>query len=294
MNGVLVVDKPRGPTSHDVVARVRRATGIARIGHTGTLDPLATGVLPLVLGRATRLARFLSGAEKTYVAGIRFGAETATYDAEGMSDGARPVPPSGLEPAQVRDALRAFGGSYLQTPPPFSAKKVGGVAAYTLARREKPAELQPVPVTVHAITLERYQDGVATVRLVCSAGFYVRVLARDLGRALGCGAYLESLRRTRAGDFDEAQAVTLEAVERDGGAEGFVPIDALLPALPPVTVTERGARRAAHGNALAPDDLVRPAVAAATHVRVLDPGGTLIGIAEETAAGLLHPVVVLV
>ena len=294
MNGVLVVDKPRGPTSHDVVARVRRAIGIAKIGHTGTLDPLATGVLPLVLGRATRLARFLSGADKTYVAGIRLGAETATHDAEGVADGARPAPPPGVEAADVREALSRFGGSFLQTPPPFSAKKVAGVAAYKLARRERPAELQPVPVTVHAITLEAYQEGVATVRLVCSAGFYVRVLAHDLGRALGCGAYLESLRRTRAGDFDEAHAVPLEAVERDGAAEGFIPMDALLPALPPVTVTERGARRAAHGNALAPDDLVRPAAAAAAHVRVLDPGGTLIGIAEETPAGLLHPVVVLV
>ena len=294
MNGVLVVDKPRGPTSHDVVARVRRATGIAKIGHTRTPDPLATGVLPLVLGRATRLARFLSGADKTYLAGIRLGAETATYDAEGVADGARPAPPPGVEAAHVREALGRFGGSFLQTPPPFSAKKVAGVAAYKLARRERPVELQPVPVTVHAIALEAYREGVATVRLVCSAGFYVRVLAHDLGRALGCGAYLESLRRTRAGDFDEAHAVPLEAVERDRGADGFIPMDALLPALPPVTVTERGARRAAHGNALAPDDLVRPRAAAAAHVRVLDPGGTLIGIAEETAAGLLHPVVVLV
>lgn len=294
MNGVLVVDKPRGPTSHDVVARVRRVTGIAKIGHTGTLDPLATGVLPLVLGRATRLARFLSGADKGYVAAIRLGAATDTYDAEGIADAPPPPPPAGLDQAGVRQALGAFRGGYLQLPPPFSAKKVAGVPAYKLARKEAPAELRPVPVTVHTVILDSYRDGLAVVRIVCSAGFYVRVLAHDLGRALGCGAYVETLRRTRAGDFDEAQATPLEVLERGGAADRIIPMDALLPALPPVTVTERGARRAAHGNALSPGDLVRGAGTAGTHVRVLDPVGTLIGIAEETAGGLLHPVVVLV
>lgn len=295
MNGVLVVDKPRGPSSHDVVARVRRATGITKIGHTGTLDPLATGVLPLVVGRATRLARFLSGADKTYVAGIRLGAATETYDAEGiLASDPLPEAPPDLDAATVREALGAFRGAYLQRPPPFSAKKIAGVPAYKLARRETPAELQPVPVTVHALTLEDYRGGLAIVRVVCTAGFYVRVLAQDLGRALGCGAYLESLRRTRAGDFAEEHAVTLESLEGQRGAAAIIPMDALLPGLPPVTVTERGARRAAHGNALAPADLMRPADAPGGPVRVLDPGGALIGIAEETAGGLLHPVVVLV
>jgi tRNA pseudouridine55 synthase len=296
MNGVLVVDKPAGPTSHDVVARARRALGISRIGHTGTLDPLATGVLPLVVGRATRLAQFLSSDEKEYEAGIRFGAATSTYDAAGLA-GRRTEPPMDLDAGRVQGALPRFEGTYFQSPPPYSAKKIDGVPAYKLARRNQAVEIRPVQVTVRSLTLERYEDGLAVVRVVCSAGFYVRSLAHDLGGCLGCGAHLETLRRTRAGEFTVTDAVPLDDIERDGaGAVGqLVPMSALLRFLPPVVVNEQGARRAAHGNALAPRDLAEPAAATADRrVRVLDADGTLLGIAEPTAGGLLHPVVVLV
>ena len=306
MNGVLIVDKPAGPTSHDVVARVRKAIGLDRIGHTGTLDPLATGVLPLVIGRATRLAQFLSGDEKEYEAGIRFGIATQTYDADDRTftdpaTGVRvlleapPPPPEDVDVGRIEAALADFTGTYLQSPPRFSAKKVGGLPAYKLARRNKPVEIPPVQVTVHSLTLERYEMGLARLRVVCSAGFYVRSLAHGLGEHLGCGAYLETLRRTRAGEFSVDQAVPLEEVERMGSAAGahLIPMGSLLPLLPPAIVNEGGARRAAHGNALAPADLLKPPVPGA-RVRVLDADGTLLGIAEPVDGGFLHPIVVLV
>ena len=222
MHGVLIVDKPAGPTSHDVVAVARRAIGIDRIGHTGTLDPLATGVLPLVVGRATRLASFLSGAEKEYVARIRFGTSTATYDAEGETFGQEalelaPMPGPVAESA-VRDVLPDFAGTYWQLPPPFSAKKIGGTPAYKLARLRKPVELKPVQVTVKAIDLRAFADNLAEIRIVCSSGFYVRSLAHDLGQRLECGAYLEGLQRTRAGSFGLADATPLDVLIGEGRA----------------------------------------------------------------------------
>ncbi len=310
MNGVLIVDKPLGPTSHDVVARVRRAIGISRIGHTGTLDPLATGVLPLVVGRATRLAQFLTADEKEYVAGIRLGVATATYDAE-----ERLVPNETGEPvlflpvrhrpafteAELREALADFTGTYWQVPPPFSAKKVGGRPAYELARRQKAVELKAVEVTVRELELVRYDDGLALVRVVCSSGFYVRSLANDFGRRLGCGAHLESLRRTRAGEFHEHQAVPLSLIQEEGTAalSRLVPVEGLLSRLPHVVVNERGARRAAHGNALAAEDLwdanrTVPVDVAPGPVRVLDADGALLAIGQPAGGGLLQPVVVLV
>jgi tRNA pseudouridine55 synthase len=307
MNGVLVVDKPAGPTSHDVVARARRALGISRIGHTGTLDPLATGVLPLVVGRATRLAQFLSGDEKEYDAGIRLGLATPTYDADGrlFTDPATgepalseppPPAPAGIDAGQIEAALGRFTGTYFQSPPPFSAKKIGGMPAYKLARRNQPVDIRPVEVTVSSLRLARYAGGLACVSVTCSAGFYVRSLAHDLGELLGCGAHLETLRRTRAGDFTVSHAVPLAEVERMGiaAAGHLIAMSALLPLLPPVVVNDAGARRAAHGNALAPADLAGPAARLGPRVRVLDAQGTLLGIAEPAAGGLLHPVVVLV
>ena len=310
MNGVLVVDKPLGPTSHDVVARVRHATRISRIGHTGTLDPLATGVLPLVIGRATRLAQFLTSDEKEYLAGIRLGVATATYDAEERmvrSPAGEPVMllPIAHRPAfaadDLREALTSFTGTFWQVPPPFSAKKVGGTPAYLLARRRKEVELKPVEVTVSELELVSYTDGLATVRLVCSSGFYVRSLAHDVGGRLGCGAHLESLRRIRAGEFELAQAVPLRMIQEDGGAAlaRLVPVESLLARLPHVVVNERGARRAAHGNALAPEDLrdadrASPAAPAPGPVRVLDADGALLAIGHPAGGGLLQPVVVLV
>jgi tRNA pseudouridine55 synthase len=295
MNGVIVVDKPAGPTSHDVVARVRKTIGIRRIGHTGTLDPMATGVLPLVVGRATRLAQFLTADEKEYVADIRFGATTTSYDAVGEIDGGSAENADVAAPA-LTSLLDDFRGTYWQTPPPFSAKKVGGTPAYRLARAEKAVELKPAKVTVRVLELLSCGEGRARLRLVCSSGFYVRSLAHEIGRRLYCGAYLDGLRRTRAGDFTLAVSTTLERLENEGGSAlgHLVPMSELLPLLPPVVVNERGARRAAHGNALAPEDISEPLRAEASRVRVLDGDGTLLGIAEPVAGGLLHPVVVLV
>jgi tRNA pseudouridine55 synthase len=311
MNGVLIVDKPLGPTSHDVVARVRRAIGISRIGHTGTLDPLATGVLPLVVGRATRLAQFLSADEKEYLAGIRLGTTTATYDAEerlvrdagGEPLLLRPVGPGpALTEADLREALTEFTGTYWQVPPPFSAKKVAGTPAYRLARINKDVELKPVEVTVSELELMSYADGLALVRVVCSSGFYVRALANDFGGRMGCGGHLESLRRTRAGDFRVDRAVPLSVIQTEGTAallRRLVPIECLLSGLPHVVVNERGARRAAHGNTLAAEDLwdgdrVVPPRSAPGPVRVLDAEGALLAIGQPAGGGLLQPVVVLV
>jgi tRNA pseudouridine55 synthase len=306
MHGVLVVDKPAGMTSHDVVARARRALREKRIGHTGTLDPMATGVLPLVLGRATRLASMLSGASKTYEAGVRLGCATDTYDAMGRVAGhpdaavaaSLTIPaPETLAPADVEAALERFRGTYHQTPPPFSAKKIGGVASYTLARRQQAVALAAVPVTVSELVLVHYRDGLATVRVTASAGFYVRSLAHDLGVALGCGAHLARLRRTRAGAFTEGQAVALEAIEGEGpeAATRVIPMQELLPDVPAARLTERGASRAGHGNALRPEDLEGPVPAlSGGRIRLLDPQGRLLGLAEPRPGGLLQPVVVLV
>jgi len=311
MNGVLVIDKPAGPTSHDIVAVVRRAIGLARVGHTGTLDPLATGVLPLVIGQATRLASFMSGADKEYVARIRFGVATETYDAEGRLGDEQSVSETrasvaavaGLRESAIVEAVAAFEGRYLQTPPPFSAKKIGGTPAYKLARQRKPIDVKPVEVSVREIELRSYAGGLAEVRLVCSSGFYVRSLAHDLGQRLGCGAHLEGLRRTRSGEFTLADAVPLEAVAAREG-EGLIPMSRLLTHLPAVVLSELGAKRASHGSDLRPEDLatVAPAAeatsggesAAARRLRLLDREGSLLGLAEPREGGLLHPMVVLV
>ena len=252
MNGVLVVDKPSGPTSHDVVGRARRALGTRRVGHTGTLDPLATGVLPLVIGRATRLAQFLSSDEKEYVADVAFGVSTSTYDALGSElphEASAPVDLSRLD-----GALGEFRGTYLQTPPAFSAKKVLGKPAYELARSGAAPELKPVQVTVTALEVLEQGERRASLRVVCSSGFYVRTLAHELGRRLGCGAYLAALRRARAGTFTLADAVPLDVLEQEGVAAALrlIPLERLLPAIPSVVLTEDGVRRALHGNLLPP------------------------------------------
>ena len=317
LHGVLVIDKPEGCTSHDVVARVRRALGESRIGHTGTLDPLATGVLPLVIGRATRLASMLSGADKQYEAGVRLGCATDTYDSTGRVIGTNvsnpaagtgrvSVPaecatraPEGINSHAIEAALSAFRGTFEQTPPKYSAKKIDGVAAHRRARRNQDVEMHPVTVTVSELVLLGYADGLVNLRVTATAGFYVRSLAHDLGTALGCGAHLESLRRTRAGEFGLNQAVDLGRIQSEGPAAArfMLPIDRLLPGVPGVVLTERGAARARHGNVVGPEDMTAPAVAlglpAGVKVRLLDGAGGLVGLAEPAAAGLLHPVVVL-
>lgn len=302
MNGVLVVDKPSGPTSHDVVARTRRLLGVKRVGHTGTLDPLASGVLPLVVGRATRLARFLSGGEKCYDAVVRLGRTTDTYDALGTF-GEATGSIDHVSRENVEQALDGFRGILWQTPPPYSAKKLGGIRAYALARAAKPAEPKPARVAVHRLTVEGYAAGAVHLRIVCSAGFYVRSLARDLGSRLGCGGYLESLRRTASGGFDLADGIPLATFEADPsrGLEAFVPMDHLLTHLPAAVLSSRGSERAAHGNTVSGPDIVQrlpglegTAAPADTPVRLLDDGGSLLAIAKPGPGPLLHPMVVLI
>jgi tRNA pseudouridine55 synthase len=297
MDGVLVIDKPAGPTSHDVVARMRRVLGTRRIGHTGTLDPFATGVLPLVVGRATRLASFLSGEEKEYEAAVRFGLATETYDGTRLGD-QRVTAPAGLDAHAVEAALAGFRGTFEQVPPPYSAKKIEGVAAYRLARKNQPVVLHPVTVTVSDLQLDSYEPGLAHLRVRATAGFYVRSLAHDLGRRMGCGAHLESLRRTRAGAFGLDAAIPLGEAEADPerARASVLPLERLLPDMPAVTLTERGVWRATHGNEVGPGEMAAstPLAAADGRWRLLDGAGKLLGIAEARPGGLLHPVLVLV
>jgi tRNA pseudouridine55 synthase len=331
MDGLLVIDKPVGPTSHDVVRRVRRAIGERRVGHTGTLDPGASGVLPLVLGRATRLARFLSASDKTYEAIVRLGVETETYDSAGERVG---HPYAGRMPAreEIDRALDSFRGTFAQQPPAYSAKKIAGVRSYDLARaqatagqlfssgagapppaRSTPPAL-PAPVTVTAtVEILNYGGDVLTLHVDCSAGFYVRSLAHDLGERLGTGAHLVALRRTRSGELTLADAIPLETLERDAEAvrATLVPPGRMLPGLAAVRLTDEGARRARHGRDLGPADVVTERLAAhapsglvaacapvahtGKYIRLLDQAGDLVGVAEPAATpGLLHPAVVLV
>jgi tRNA pseudouridine55 synthase len=300
LSGVLVVDKPQGPTSHDLVAEARRALGTRRVGHTGTLDPLATGVLPLVLGHATRLSRFLTGASKGYEATVRLGFATDTYDAAG-----EPVGPAAGESAvqaiaddAIAAAVYAFRGEYEQAPPPFSAKKVAGVRAYALARRRIDVAPAPVPVTVHALEIVERQGDRLRLRVEASAGFYVRSLAHDIGAALGCGAHLEALRRVRSGAFTLDGAVSLEMLRggQDRVRERVIRMEALLPELPAFDLSDAGTRKACHGNPLGPSDgRVRgsaiPPEAGLSRLFAAD--GRLLALARTTAAGTLQPVVVL-
>jgi tRNA pseudouridine55 synthase len=314
MHGLLVIDKPAGPTSHDVVARMRRVLGERRIGHTGTLDPAATGVLPLVLGRATRLARFLSTGDKVYEAAIRLGFATDTYDAAGSAVGAVHRGPWPTR-AEIAAALDAFRGEFLQEPPAFSAKKIAGRRSYRIARAASaagsdtgltPTEQQgsdpgqtprPVAVMVYALDLVDAAGDCVSLRIRCSAGFYVRSLAHDLGRRLGTGAHLAALRRTHSGELAHTDALPLDVAEDDPGAAraAIVPLERMLPGLAAVVLTDAGARRATQGQDLAAADVVAGAIAGGPVVRLLDGAGRLLGIAEPAGrAGLLHPFVVLV
>jgi tRNA pseudouridine55 synthase len=293
LDGVLVVDKPEGPTSHDVVAAVRRTLGLPRIGHAGTLDPMATGVLPLLVGRATRLAQFLSAARKTYVAAVRFGWSTDTCDALGtpVSGQAAGMAP---DPDRVREVLERFRGDLLQRPPAFSAKKVRGRRSYELARRDQAVELPPVAVTVHALTLEGLTDDTATLLMTVSAGFYVRALARDLGDALGTGAHLTALCRTASGEFTLDTAVRLEEVlaGRAAGGRAIRPMQDLLTDCPAVRLTRAEVESVRHGRDVAPSG-PEAGLQATGPVRLIGPDGTLVAIGRTQSPGVLHPAVVL-
>jgi tRNA pseudouridine55 synthase len=207
-NAILVLDKPAAFTSHDVVNRVRRITGERSVGHLGTLDPMATGVLPMVLGRFTRLAQFFSDASKVYEGEMRFGFSTDTYDAEGSPVGSISSVQPTLE--EIHRHLPAFTGRIQQLPPVYSAKKINGVAAYKLARKDKPVEMKPVEVEIRRFEIQSVCGDRARFVAEVSAGTYIRSLAHDLGQTLGCGAHLTQLRRTVAGEFNLSQAVSLD------------------------------------------------------------------------------------
>ena len=245
MSGLLVVDKPGGWTSHDVVARVRRLAGTRRVGHAGTLDPMATGVLVLGIEKATRLLGHLTLHDKRYDATVAFGVTTSTDDAEGEVVSTASV--DGLDEAAVRAAAVAFTGEISQVPPAVSAISVDGVRSYTRARRGETVELAPRTVTVHAFDVLSYDAGVAQVSVHCSAGTYVRALARDLGAALGTGAHLTALRRTASGPYT-LPAPSLDDLERDGVAAHLTPLtDAARAAFPSVVVDGDDARRVTNG-----------------------------------------------
>jgi tRNA pseudouridine55 synthase len=312
MDGLLIVDKPSGPTSHDVVARMRRVLREKRIGHTGTLDPMATGVLVLVVGKATRLAKFLSASDKSYDAIVRFGFATDTADAQGRPVG--PVIDGAAPPREAIDAaLDAFRGTFMQQPPAFSAKKVDGHRSYKLARSARlepsrtpapsidpapPALPVPAPSTVTARRIEIVSvDGdTVALRVDCSAGFYVRSLAHDLGQRLGVGAHLAALRRTRTSGFGLDRALPLHTAERDPAAaeSALVPLSGVLCSWPSVILTADGVARVGRGQDVRPIDHEPPALRSEPFVRLVNERGDLLAIAEPTTGGLLHPSIVLV
>lgn len=293
MDGVIVVDKPAGCTSHDVVNRLRRLAGTRRIGHLGTLDPLATGVLPLMVGRATRLAQYFVRNDKRYDAVIRFGITTDTYDRDGEVTGTHE--PVEIDREALDRALDSSRGTFQQTPPPVSAKKVKGVPAYKLARKNIAVQLQPVEVTVFSLELVEAAGDTARIRVHCTAGTYVRGIAHDVGQRLGCGAILENLRRTASGEFTDEQARTLEELERmaaDGRlADALIPAARLLTDIPSETVDALTAGQIRQGR----DFRVSPfrSRASSKLVKAIDPAGELIAIGEARLPNIYHPVLVL-
>lgn len=282
-DGLLLVDKPVGPTSHDVVARARRALRVKRIGHAGTLDPFASGLLVLLVGRATRLLPFVDGEPKVYEATIRFGAETETEDHTGAVTRSAP-PPSR---AAVLDALPRLTGDLEQLPPAYSAKKVGGVRAHEAARRGETLELRPAAVRVHRWVVREWREGPdpaeCDVEVTCGGGTYVRSLARDLGRLSGSAAHLAALRRVRAGRFDVAEAVALDGLDREVGLR---PALSALPDFPRVVVDDAGITRVARG-------MVVPGEGHGSRAAIVDERGELLAVAEPGRGGW-QPRVVLV
>jgi tRNA pseudouridine55 synthase len=312
MNSILIIDKPSGLTSHDVVNRARRILRERSIGHLGTLDPMATGVLPLVTGNLTRLAQFYTSSEKTYEGTIRFGFATDTYDAEG--DATTPQQEVTLRAAEVEALAARFRGVIEQTPPPFSAKKIKGVPAYKLARQQKEVVLKPVQVEIKEFEILSVEADRARFRARVASGTYMRSVAHDMGRELGCGAHLASLRRTSVAEFTLADAHTLEEVTElchpdrslpfpkgtASGVEGprFAldpKLDALcihprklLPSFPSVTADEATAVRIRSGRTVNLPDVSR-----APQVKVFAGQRDLIAIATRVAGTLFHPKIVL-
>lgn len=293
MDGAIVIDKPEGWTSHDVVGKARRIVGMKKIGHLGTLDPIATGVLPLVLGRATRLAQFYTRSDKIYEGVIRFGWSTVSYDraSEATSEKTEPQ----LDRATLEQALERFRGEFMQTPPPVSAKKVEGRRAYQLTRESVAVELAPVPVEVYELTLLDLTGPLARVRAHCSGGTYLRSIAHDLGQLLGCGAHLENLRRLASGEFEIAQARTipqLESLATDQRLiDALVPAAQMLPGMAAVFVDDLTAGQIRNGrNFPASPFRSQPA---SRYVKAVTRNGDLVAIGEAVLPNLYHPVVVL-
>jgi tRNA pseudouridine55 synthase len=303
ISGVFIIDKPAGLTSHDIVARVRRILRLRQVGHFGTLDPFATGVLPVSVGKATRFAQFYLKSRKAYEGTIHFGFSTDTYDATGQptSEGL----PVTLERGILERIFREFTGRIMQTPPPFSAKHVGGVRAYELARRQKPVSLAPVEVEIYALELLGIERQDVRFAVECSGGTYVRSLAHDLGQKVRCGAYLANLRRTGVAEFKENQAVTLErlaeAVVEKRMENHLVPLEALLPEFPELVVRGRQEVGVRHGHAFELAQSTRPSRGAdagrspvATLLKILNPERRLIAIARHVEGSVYHPHLVLV
>jgi tRNA pseudouridine55 synthase len=239
MDGILNIDKPEGITSHDVVKAIRKKFNTSKVGHLGTLDPMATGVLPIAIGKATRVAQFIPHSPKEYEGEIRFGFATNTYDREGTATTEeRPLE------GDVEEAIRALTGALDQVPPPFSAKKIGGIPAYDLARRNKSIDMAAVRVEIREFQMLCLDPPLMRFRVVCSPGTYIRSLAHDLGRRLGCGAHLTSLRRTRSGDFRIEDSVELE--KASPGA--VILLDRLMDFMPRIEVSGPDEVKVAHGN----------------------------------------------
>ena len=287
MDGAVILDKPKGITSHAAVLRVRRLLSEPRIGHLGTLDPLATGVLVLLVGGATRLARFYRDREKNYEGTIRFGYSTDSFDCTGTPTSPRQEPR--LDAGELRRLFGEFVGSFDQRPPRLSAKKVGGVRAYLLARKGEEPRLSPVRVCIQELELISVEGPLAVFRARVSSGTYIRTLAHDLGERMGVGAHLAELRRTAVGEFAVADAVDLTQLEdkvRQGESRNFlIPPENLLPEFPAVTLSPLTVRRVLHGNSL-------QLQSASQWVRLLHESGKLLSIAEREGECLFHPVVV--
>src|SRR5580698_4698616 len=290
MNAVLIIDKPAGLTSHDVVNRVRRILQERSVGHLGTLDPMATGVLPLVVGNLTRLAQFYTSSEKTYEGTIRFGFATDTYDAEG--EPTTPAQAAAVSLDELRQLANQFRGIIEQTPPPFSAKKIQGVPAYKLARKHAEVSLKPVQVEIREFEITQVENGRASFRARVASGTYMRSVAHDMGRIMGCGAHLESLRRTAVGEFELADAHPLEeldaAFKRGETDDLFIHPRKLLPQFPCVTANDEMAARIRTGR---PVNL--PELSQARMVKVFAGQRELIAIATRVAGTLFHAKIVL-
>lgn len=291
MNGIVLVDKPSGCTSHDIVNRWRRLARTKRAGHLGTLDPMATGLLLLVTGTATRLAQFFGASEKTYEAEIRLGAVSDTFDADGnVTVTNRPLP----RRERVIDALTEFRGVIMQAPPPVSAKKINGVPAYKLARKQQPVILAPVEVEVKQLDIREISGERVRITVTCSAGTYIRSIAHDLGQRLGCGALLASLRRTRSGEFSVTDAWTLEQLERLSESAGLeqavIPPARLLPQFPCARIDDVGEVRIRQGREFRTSPfLVQPD---APFVKAISSSGDLIAIGQLKFPNVYHPMMV--